>query len=111
MEIERNNDAGIDIFHIKGSFDTNTSIIVEEQFNAAIDDGGNKLIANFEHVDYVSSAGLRVLLASTKKLRGNGGDLHVCTLNQVAQEVFDISGFSMILNVFSTEEEARNAFS
>jgi anti-sigma B factor antagonist len=111
MEFERNDSNGVVTFRMKGHFDTNTSPAVDEQFASTFEAGCRKIIANFEQVEFISSAGLRVLLANTKKLRGNGGDLHICTLNPTAQEVFDISGFSMILKVFETEDDARSAFS
>ncbi|MCB2205996.1 STAS domain-containing protein [bacterium] len=110
MEIERIINGEVITLHLIGSFDSNTAPMVEEQFNSAFDQGARHVVASFEKVDYVSSAGLRILLASTKKLRREGGDLHVCTLNQTTKSVFDISGFSTILKVFASEEEARSAF-
>ena len=53
----------------------------------------------------MSSSGLRVLLATAKKLKGKG-ELKISNLNSVIEEVFDVSGFSSILNVYKTEEEA-----
>jgi anti-anti-sigma factor len=61
-------------------------------------------------LDYISSAGLRVLLATAQKLQAEDGALRVCNLNETVQEVFDISGFSTILSVFKTETEALNEF-
>ena len=61
---------------------------------------------NFEELELTTSAGLRVLLACAKQMKGSGGWFGVCSLNDTVQEVFDISGFYSLLNVFSTEQEA-----
>ncbi|MEO8329077.1 MAG: STAS domain-containing protein, partial [Candidatus Nanopelagicales bacterium] len=60
-------------------------------------------------LDYISSAGLRVLLGAAKKLRASGGTLGMFGLNQSVREVFDISGFSAILSVYPSEAEALGA--
>jgi anti-anti-sigma regulatory factor len=48
-------------------------------------------------LDFISSAGLRVLLATAQELKLDGGELRVCSLNESIKEVFDISGFSALL--------------
>ncbi len=75
-----------------------------------IDAGTSKILINFAALEYISSAGLRVLLATAKKLKASGGDLKICSLNDTVQEVFDISGFSSILAVSANREEALASF-
>jgi len=65
---------------------------------------------DFSQIDYISSSGLRILLATAKKMRVTGGKMMVCGLNETVQEVFDISGFAAILDLASNEEEALTAF-
>ena len=69
-------------------------------------DGGRKLLIDFTALDYISSAGLRVLLATAKRLSGAKGALRLFGLNETVREVFDISGFSTIFAVFATEADA-----
>jgi anti-anti-sigma factor len=52
---------------------------------------------------------LRLLLATAKRLKGSGGDLKVCSLNEMATEVFEVSGFSAILNIYPSEQDALSA--
>ena len=78
--------------------------------NALIDAGTSRILIDFEALEYISSAGLRVLLATAKKLKSAGGDLKICSLNDTVQEVFDISGFSSILTVSANPEEALASF-
>lgn len=110
MEIKTMESGDVRILEVQGHLDTNTSPEAESRINALIDAGANKLLINFAAVEYVSSAGLRVLLATAKKLKGGGGDLRICNLNATVQEVFDISGFSSILAVSSSQEEALASF-
>jgi anti-anti-sigma factor len=75
-----------------------------------IEAGSTKILVNLEKLDYISSAGLRVLLVVAKKLKANAGELRICSLNAVVKEVFDISGFDMILPVSASESEALEGF-
>ncbi len=75
-----------------------------------IEAGENRFLVNFEKLDYISSAGLRVLLTAAKQLKGTDGELRICSLNEVVREVFDISGFTTIFKVFGSESEALDGF-
>ncbi len=95
------------VIGFSGNLDTATSPEVEKTINECIENGDLKFIFNFENTKYMSSSGLRVLLATAKKLK-NKGELKITNLNSVIEEVFDISGFSSILNVYKTQDEALN---
>jgi len=110
MKIETRESQGIQIVAFEGNLDTNTSPEAESKINELIDAGNQKLLVNFEQLNFISSAGLRVLLATVKKLNASGGELRICSLNPTVQEVFDISGFVTILSVKGTEEEALSSF-
>jgi anti-anti-sigma factor len=68
------------------------------------------MLLNFERLSYINSIGLRVILVVSKQLNRSDGQLCICSLNEPVREVFDITGFSTILNVVDTEPEALNAF-
>lgn len=110
MKIETKESQGIQIIAFEGNLDTNTSPEAESVINELIDAGKQKILVNFEQLSFISSAGLRVLLATVKKLNASNGELRICSLNATVQEVFDISGFVTILNVKNTEEEALSSF-
>ncbi len=105
MKLTHSEKNGYEVIEFEGSLDTGTSPDVEKEINKLIEKGTLKFIFNFEKTKYMSSSGLRVLLATAKKLKGKG-ELKICNLNEVIAEVFDVSGFSSILNVYKTEEEA-----
>ncbi|MEH6549840.1 MAG: STAS domain-containing protein [Pseudomonadales bacterium] len=106
MEITVRDEGDTKVVMLNGKLDTNTTPIAESEINSLLDDGASKLLINFEQVSYISSSGLRLLLATAKRLKGCAGDLRVCSLNEMATEVFEISGFSTILNVFASEQDA-----
>ena len=111
MEISITDAEDIKIVSFIGNLDTNTSPDAEIQLMKLIDENNLKLVIDLEKLDYISSAGLRVLLATTKKVKSVGGECHMCNLNSVVQEVFDMSGFSMIFKVFSSSDSALDAYS
>lgn len=92
------------VVRLNGNLDTNTSAAAQACLDGVIDGGATQIVVSLEKVDFVSSAGLRVLLATKKKL--DGGSLRICGLNETVNEVFEISGFSTILDVFRSESEA-----
>ncbi len=110
MEIAVSDAGEVKVVRIEGKLDTQSSPDAQAQLTQLIDQGATKLVVNFEKLAYISSAGLRVLLAAAKQLKGNSGELRICSLNEVVQEVFDISGFTTILTVTKTEPEALEGF-
>jgi anti-anti-sigma factor len=110
MKIDIRETGGAQVLSFEGNLDTSTSPEAEAKINELIDGGASKLLINFEQLNFISSSGLRVLLATAKKLGPAGGALRICALNPTVQEVFDISGFGTILAVSASEEEALATF-
>jgi anti-anti-sigma factor len=110
MNIDISESGGVQVLSFEGNLDTNNSPGAEAKINELIEGGATRLLVNFERLNFISSSGLRVLLATAKKLGPVGGTLRICALNPTVQEVFDISGFGTILNVSASEEEALAAF-
>jgi anti-anti-sigma factor len=98
------NDATIVTF--RGSLDSKTAPRAQQALDGILADGGRTLLIDFTALDYISSAGLRVLLTAAKRLSDAGGALRLFGLNETVREVFDISGFSRIFAVFATEADA-----
>ena len=110
MEINIKEVNDVKIVEFTGNLDTNTAPEAEGQINGLLDDGATRILVNFENLNYISSAGLRVLLATAKKMMVSGGTLKICSLNSTVQEVFDISGFSTILSLAANEADALAGF-
>lgn len=110
MEMKTSTQNDVEIVSLDGELDTNTSSQAETHLNELRAGGAKKIVLNFKDLDFISSAGLRVLLANAQELQNVGGELRVCHLNADVQEVFDISGFSTLLNVFENETIALDGF-
>jgi anti-anti-sigma factor len=104
-------DAGeVKIVRIEGELNTQTSPDAEAQLTQLIDAGARKVVVNFERLAYISSVGLYILLTAAKQLQVSGGELRVCSLNDLVREIFDISGFDTIVSVSMDEAEALKGF-
>jgi anti-anti-sigma factor len=96
--------------HVSGSVDGVTADALQRVFSGELEAGHHNLVADFGAVDYTSSAGLRVLLATLKQARSRDGDLRLAALNPDVRKVLDLSGFTRILSVFATVEDAVTSF-
>ncbi len=110
MDISTHTRNDATVVAVAGNLDSNTSPQAQQALDGVLADGGKKIVMDFTALDYISSAGLRVLLGTAKRLSGAGGALHLFGLNDTVREVFDISGFSAILLVFATEADALKGF-
>ena len=82
---------------LEGRLDTMTAPELEAEVNKSLE-GVDSLIMDFAKLDYISSAGLRVLLSAHKAMSGKGG-MKVTNVNEIVQEVFEVTGFADILNI------------
>ena len=82
---------------LEGRLDTMTAPELEGELKSCLD-GVDSLTLNCEKLDYISSAGLRVLLTAHKAMSGKGG-MQLIHINEVVREVFDVTGFSDILTI------------
>ncbi len=110
MQISVKTTNEVKVLAFEGKLDTQTSPDAQQQLTRLIEAGENRFLVNFEKLDYISSSGLRVLLAAAKQLKGIDGELRICSLNEVVREVFDISGFTTIFKVFGSESETLDGF-
>ena len=62
-------------------------------------EGVVQLLIDMKQLEYISSAGLRVLLAAYKKLKAKGGSLRICHVNDVVMEVLEVTGFKDKINI------------
>ena len=98
------------IVDVEGKLDTMTAPNARGEFESLLAEGQRTILFNLTKLDYISSAGLRVLLVLAKELQKGGGKLHLCSLNDTVREIFEMSGFDGILNVFPSEADALAAF-
>lgn len=106
MEITQEKQNNINIVSIKGRLDASTASNLEESLSAFTEEKNVKILVNCKTLEYISSAGLRVLLASAKQFKKNDGKIGLSALTPNVKQVFEISGFTSIFPIYETQEEA-----
>jgi len=92
-----------------GKIDAMTAPAYEASINDLIGESTLRLALDLGGVDYISSAGLRVILASAKSLKSKGGTLLLANVRGPVKEVFDISGFGSVFNIYDSVDAAVSA--
>ena len=110
MEIIEESQSGVNIFKLNGRLDSNTSQGFEKKIFQAIDDGSKSMLIDFKNLEYISSAGLRVILKATKALKRKEGKMMLCDMQDYVKEVFEIAGFDSFLTIVGTMDDALQAF-
>jgi anti-sigma B factor antagonist len=106
VDITATNREGKTILSINGRIDTSTAPGLEQAINREIEPGNRKILLNFSRVTYISSGGLRVLLATAKKLRNPGDKFGLCSLSPEVLKVLRLAGFTSIFSIYPSEGEA-----
>ena len=96
------------VIRVKGRLDAASSPQLEKKINSIIDTGHFKLLLNMADVDYLSSAGMRLMLSVSKKLKQLEGKVIACSLNDDVVEVIKMAGFQQVLEIYPSEEEGLN---
>ncbi len=109
MKITQKQEGEVYVFSLDGRFDAHSAGDVENKLNLALSQGAQKLLIDMNGTEYISSAGLRVLLAIAKKLKKEG-QVKVCCLQPYVKEVFDIAGFTQIFKIYDTCQEGIDSF-
>lgn len=103
LEQERRDD--ILILRPRGRLDSSSSPELERMVTEQLETGTQRVVFDLSALDYISSAGLRVVLLAGKKLRASKGKLVLVGLSDMVREVFDMSGFLTLFAVTNTLDE------
>jgi anti-sigma B factor antagonist len=110
MEITREKHNEVEIIKLSGRLDSNTTPELEKELIPIIDDGADKVIIDFDSLDYISSAGLRVMLRAAKKLKGIDGTIVLCGMKDMIHEIFEMAGFTSFFTIVANLDEAKGQF-
>lgn len=108
MEIREPKENGVVVLGLSGRVDASNAAVWEQRILALIAAGEKRLVLDCAQLQYMSSAGLRVLLVAAKRL-SDDGKLGIAPLNSQIGEIFDIAGFSSIPQIYRTPGEALAA--
>jgi anti-sigma B factor antagonist len=110
MEIIESRQGDILILSIAGRLDSSTSQDFEDKLIGQIKGGQGRIVLDFDRLEYISSAGLRVLLKATRELKNAKGTLVLCAIKDYIQEVFELSGFASVFPIAPNLDGAMQKF-
>lgn len=106
MEILTENINDVAVVSLTGRLDINTHGQLETELNALAGKAQAKVLVDVKGLDYISSAGLRVLLSGAKQFKKIGGVIALASLAPTVRQVFEISGFTSIFPIYANRDEA-----
>ena len=111
MEISTSQFKHCDVVKVTGRVDSSTAPKLAEEISRVHDRGQYKIVIDMTEMDFISSAGLRVLIATLKtNKRYNRGDLLLAGMQDNIKSVFELAGFTQIFRIFETVLEAVGNF-
>lgn len=116
MEITHRRMNRVDLVEVSGRVDAATSPQLKQQIEALFEEGRYRIVLNLAGLEYISSPGLRVLIEARKKAREwkitdlEGGDIRIANLPPKIKEVFDLTGFTSLFELYSDTVEAVGSF-
>ena len=106
MEIQEERSGGVLVITPTGRLDTTTSGDLELRLFRLLEVPERRFVIDLGRTEYISSAGLRVLLMLAKKLPALGGELVLCELRPSVRQVFELAGFDALFRLEATRLEA-----
>jgi anti-anti-sigma factor len=107
MDLKFNNFDSIEVVKVTGRIDSITSGELQIKLMEKLSLGTTRMAIDFAEVNYISSAGLRVILVIAKEIKKSEGELVIYSMLNSIKDVFDMSGFSSIINIVSDWETAK----
>jgi anti-sigma B factor antagonist len=110
MEITITDMNRVTLFRVDGRIDSSNASQLGDALTDRIANGALNLVVDLEKVDYMSSGGLRELVAALKRVKKDGGDVRLCAPSQRVREVLELAGLDSLFQVFDTEVLAVGSF-
>ena len=106
MQIDVSKQDGVTILKVSGRMDATTVTEFTEECQKHIKDGSGRFIVDLAGLEYISSAGLRGILTIGKACKAAKAALAFCSMQAMVADMFKLSGFTAILSVYATLDEA-----
>ncbi|TFG42028.1 MAG: anti-sigma factor antagonist [Syntrophobacterales bacterium] len=104
MKLEHEEKDGVVCVRIAGRLDADSASQAETTLKGLLKEGKTRLVFDLGQMDYISSAGLRVILMTVKELQNRKGKVVLSALTPYVREIFDVSNFSSIIPITDTVE-------
>ncbi len=100
----------VDVVKVAGRVDSSSAPDLEKNLQQLWESGRKELVLDLENVDYLSSAGLRVMVSTLKAVKRNGGNLKLAAPSARVSEVLQLAGLSAIFEIYPTQVDAVGSF-
>lgn len=101
--------SGVKIIRIHGDLDSMGTHMVEKHFETALDGPARRVVVDMDGVNFISSAGMAMLLVKGKNLRQQNGQLVIANASERVREVLSLAGFNELFDIYPTVDAAVNA--
>lgn len=109
MKISQTKSGAVTVLKLEGHLDSTTSSALQAELLPLMDAASARVAVDMTAVEYVSSAGLRIVLMAAKKAQASGSKIAIFGLSNPVRETFEISGFSRLISIVGTEADALDA--
>ena len=110
MKIETRNVYDVLVIDMSGKLDSTSCGDAWDSIVDMLKGAHKRVLLNLEKLEYVSSAGLRIIIRGAKLLQGNRGELEICNATGLVRNVLETCGFPTLIKIYDTEQEAFSAF-
>ena len=110
MEIEKQSFKRAELVTVSGRIDGTNASELDDAFHGLIDEGSVNIVAELSGVEYMSSAGLRALVAALRDCKNKGGDLKIANPSQRMGDVLNLAGLDTIFAIYDDETSAIGSF-
>ncbi|MBI3919205.1 MAG: STAS domain-containing protein [Betaproteobacteria bacterium] len=105
MDLNEEQAGGVTVLQVMGRIDSTTAPVLGERLTAMVGAAGARVVVDFSQLDYISSAGFRILLLAAKRADQTTSKLVLCGVSGKVRQLFDLGGFLDLFTIAHTREE------
>ena len=105
MDLREEKIGGVTVVAVKGRIDSTTAPALGERLTASLEAPKVRVLLDFSRLEYISSAGFRILLLAAKRADESGSRLVLCGVSGKVRQLFDLGGFLDLFSITATREE------
>jgi anti-sigma B factor antagonist len=110
MEISTRQAYDVLVVDMNGRLDSRTAGYGYDEMVRIVKSNNKQILVNLDKLEFITSAGLRVLLTAAKLVQSSGGQFKLCNANDSVRQVLETCGFHSLVNLYLTEAEAIKSF-
>jgi anti-anti-sigma factor len=110
MIINKTEEGNIIVLSLNGRLDTMHFPLVDKELSSLLESGKKEIVLDCKDMDYISSSGLRILLKTLKQADAVKGRFTICNLQPQIIQIFKISGFDHLFEIYPGKEEAVGSY-